>query len=179
MKPTITLREFSVENDSLNELTTLLHRSYGSLAQMGLRFLATYQDEATTLERISEGECYVALVEDRLVGTVVFRSAAKTSGSPWFDRQDVSSFGQFAVEPEFQGGGIGSALLDLVEQRARDTGAKEIALDTAEPAEHLIQMYASKGYRFIEHVQWGVTNYRSVVMSKALGSEFTLRKDIS
>jgi len=35
-------------------------------------------------------------------------------------------------------------------------------------ADHLIKMYESRGYRFIEYHQWGITNYRSVVMSKKL-----------
>jgi hypothetical protein len=43
-----------------------------------------------------------------------------------------------------------------------------MALDTAEPAAHLIAFYNRLGYRFIEHAQWRMTNYRSVIMSKTL-----------
>ncbi|MBW1796697.1 MAG: GNAT family N-acetyltransferase, partial [Deltaproteobacteria bacterium] len=45
-------------------------------------------------------------------------------------------------------------------------GASELALDTAEQATHLINWYERLGYRFIEYVDWDVTNYRSVIMSK-------------
>jgi hypothetical protein len=55
-----------------------------------------------------------------------------------------------------------------VEAMARADGAREIALDTAEPAVHLVEWYARCGYRFIEYAQWRGKRYRSVVMSKAL-----------
>jgi ribosomal protein S18 acetylase RimI-like enzyme len=77
-------------------------------------------------------------------------------------------FSQFGVEPGLQRRGIGSILLDLVERRARETGAGELALDTAEGAAHLIKLYEKRGYRFVEHADWEKTNYRSVVLSKRL-----------
>jgi len=47
--------------------------------------------------------------------------------------------------------------------------AGEVALDTSEHASHLIALYTRRGYRFVEHVRWDTVNYRSVVLSKALG----------
>ena len=153
--------------DPIPELTRLLHRAYARLAAMGLRYMATHQSDAVTRERAGQGECWVAVAPDgALAGTILFRPAARTSGSPWLDRPEVASLAQFAVAPERQGGGLGARLMDLAERRAAETGAEEIALDTAEPAEHLVALYARRGYRFVEHAQWGHTNYRSVIMSK-------------
>ena len=59
-------------------------------------------------------------------------------GTPWLQRGDVAHFAQFAVEPQVQGGGVGSQLLAYVETTAKTAGAKEIALDTADPATHLV-----------------------------------------
>jgi GNAT superfamily N-acetyltransferase len=87
-------------------------------------------------------------------------------GSQWLDRPEIASLGQFAVAPELQGAGLGARLMALAEQRAFETGAVEIALDTAEPAEHLVALYQRRGYRVIEHARWSHTNYRSVIMSK-------------
>ena len=154
--------------DSIQELTEFLHRAYRPLADAGMRFFATHQSPEQTAERCDEGECYLALQDDRLVGTIVFRSPEQTDGCPWYDRPDVASFGQFAVEPALQGSGIGSTLLLLSERRALETGAKHLALDTAEPATHLIAYYNRRGYEFIEHTQWHDTNYRSVILSKPL-----------
>jgi hypothetical protein len=60
--------------------------------------------------------------------------------------------------------------MDLVEARARERGAVAIALDTSERAEHLIRWYESRGYSFVEYVQWDleIVNYRSVILSKPL-----------
>ena len=156
------------ETDDLEQLTALLHRAYARLANMGLHFVATKQDVATTKERIQDAECYVATLDGRIVGTIVFRPCARTGGCAWYDRPDVASFGQFGVEPALQGMGIGARLLHFVEAHARATGAKEIALDTAEPATHLIDYYMRHGYRVVDRHKWHVVNYASVIMSKAL-----------
>jgi GNAT superfamily N-acetyltransferase len=134
-----------------------------------MRYLASHQDDATTLRRISKGECWVAEVTGRLVGTITLRHAEHTQGCPWYDRRDVASFGQFAVDPAWQRRGVGTLLVEHVERRARAKGVTELALDTAEAADDLIGFYTRRGYRFIEHVRWDVVNYRSVVMSKTLG----------
>ncbi|HEV7345582.1 MAG TPA: GNAT family N-acetyltransferase [Devosia sp.] len=163
----IELRQLAA-TDSIPELTQLLHRAYARLADMGLRYMATHQSDEVTLERARSGECWVAVLNGEVVGTILFKSADRTRGSAWLDRPEVASLGQFAVAPELQGAGLGGRLMDLVEQRGSDTGAEEIALDTAEPATHLVGWYGRRGYRLIEHAQWQHTNYRSVIMSKRL-----------
>lgn len=155
--------------DSIPELTCLLHRAYARLAAMGLRYMATHQSDEVTRERTGQGECYVAVASGTLVGTIMFKPADRTVGSPWLDRPEVASLGQFAVAPNAQALGLGAHLMDLVEARAAATGAEEIALDTAEPAAHLVAWYARRGYRLIEYAQWSHTNYRSVIMSKRVG----------
>lgn len=164
----IVVRAFSPAIDDVGTLTELLHRAYAPLAARGLRFLATHQTPATTLRRIEGSECYLAERGGQLVGTITFRPAAATGGCPFYDRPEVASFGQFAVEPAAQRGGIGSALLAFVERRAADTGAAELALDTAEPAADLIAFYARRGYRIVGRAQWSDVNYASVIMSKGV-----------
>jgi GNAT superfamily N-acetyltransferase len=164
----VVIRRLS-DSDDIEALTDLLHRAYARLAETGLHFVATHQDSSITRERIQNAECYVAEIDGRIVGTIVFRDCPRTGSSDWYDLPDVASFGQFAVEPSLQGAGIGLALLRKVEDRARESGAAEIALDTAEPAKHLIDFYERHGYRIVEHVNWGdVVNYPSVIMSKRL-----------
>lgn len=55
-----------------------------------------------------------------------------------------------------------------VERRAREEGAVELALDTAEPAQHLIDYYGRRGFRQVALTQWKGKTYRSIIMSKAL-----------
>ena len=153
-------------DDSLEELTDLLHRAYAPLAAMGLKFIAATQDVEQTRRRIAKGECYVGILAGRIVATINFLPIASTHGTPWLDRPDVCNFQQFAVEPRLQGNGIGRRLIEVCERRARETGATELACDTAEPATALIQLYEHLGFRFIDTTKWPVVNYRSVIMSK-------------
>ena len=156
------------ECDDIVELTHLLHKAYGELAAMGFRYLATHQTPEVTKERCESGSAFVAEFNGRIVGTVTFYDCSQTGGSPWYDRLDVCSFGQFAVDPEIQRSGIGSRLMDTVEALATQSGASEIACDTAEGAQHLIELYKRRGYRLVDTVDWQETNYISVILSKEL-----------
>jgi GNAT superfamily N-acetyltransferase len=109
--------------DDVSALTALLHRAYGPLAEQGLRFLATWQDDERTRRRIAEGECYLACDGGAVVGTVLLRGPGASRGTPWYERPDVAVFGQFGIEPSWQRRGVGSRLLDFVERRAVELGA--------------------------------------------------------
>lgn len=155
--------------DSYAELTALLHRAYAPLAEAGFRFFASWQDETVTRERADAGECWVAERDGRLIGTGTLRPPGTARGTPWYECEGVAVVGQLATEPGLQGQGLGSALLLHLEHRARQLGATHVALDTAEGATALRRYYARRGYGFVEYVDWGITNYRSVVLSKPIG----------
>ena len=131
----------------------MLHHAYAPLKDAGMVFLASRQDAETTKRRMAAGETIVAVVEGGLVGIITLRDAARTAGSPFYDRSDVALFGQFAVRPAYQHCGIGSSLISLVERRAEEKGVAELALDTSERAIDLIALYERKGYRFVEYIQ--------------------------
>jgi GNAT superfamily N-acetyltransferase len=122
-----------------------------------------------TRERIAGGICLVAVdAGSRIVGTALYHAPSPNGGSPWLRRPEVAHVGQFAVEPALQKQGIGGRLMDAAEALARAAGARELALDTAEPALHLVDLYGRRGYRLIEYAQWRGKRYRSVIMSKTL-----------
>lgn len=154
--------------DSLADLTALLNRAYKQLLDMGLRYVATWQDEQVTRRRIENAECWVAEQGGRIVGTITLYPPGRGKGHAFYERPDVAKIGQFGVEPGLQGTGIGSRLMDRVEERARELGAAELAGDTAEPAEHLHRFYARRGYRLVGRTRWEVVNYESVILSKTL-----------
>lgn len=172
----ITVRRL-LPTDSIPEITRLLHRAYKKQTEMGLRPLAGRQGDDVTRERITKGECFVAAVpelrrgaiHDRIVGTILFQEPAWGTGPEWFERRDVANFSQFAVDPDVQGRGIGIMLMDICEQRARETGAAELALSAAGPDTDLLRFYEKRGYRFVQPFQWGPTNYVSHILSKKLG----------
>jgi GNAT superfamily N-acetyltransferase len=157
-------------DDSIEELTRLLNRAYKVLAEMGFRYVATWQGPDITRERVQKGECWLAIGDEgAIVGTIGLYPPAPDDLAAHYRQPGVFSFGQFAIEPALQRTGLGSRMLDHVEKRARELGAQELALDTSEGAHHLIRYYEKRGYEFVEWVQWKETNYRSVIMSKRLG----------
>lgn len=165
----IIIRQFS-NKDSISEITHLLHRAYKVLGDMGLKYLATHQSEEVTLNRIKEAYAtFIAIYNNRIVGTISLYGPKYNDIGKWYSQSFVAKFGQFAVEPKLQKYGIGSKMLEIIEEKAKEIeGVTEIALDTAESAEHLIAYYSKKGYRDVELIKWDVTNYRSRVLSKKL-----------
>jgi GNAT superfamily N-acetyltransferase len=168
--PDVHIRTFDAGRDSVLQLTSLLNRSYKQLADIGFRFVASHQDSDRTLERIQNATCFIGTIGEQIVATISYYNPQSTNYPGWPEGASVAHFGQFAVEPSLQSKGLGTYLLEHVEQYAREQKIEELALDTAENASHLVNYYSSKGYRFITHVQWEETNYRSVIMSKKLSA---------
>jgi len=154
--------------DDIEYLTELLHRAYAVLAAMGFRYHATHQDSSVTRERLNGNLSFIAECNGLLVGTVTLYNKSHDDHCHWYTQHGVWHFGQFGIEPNVQRSGLGNAMMTYIEHHAKQLGAHELACDTAEGAEHLIRWYNKRGYRFVQHVQWGITNYRSVVLSKAL-----------
>jgi GNAT superfamily N-acetyltransferase len=163
------LREFR-ESDSIVELTALLHRAYARLGVMGLNYTAVDQTPEVTAERIRGGSCFVVSSGAKLAGTIVTRPTYAENDCEYFTRHGVAAAHQFAVHPEHQGSGIGRMLLQRAEQWARELGFVELAMDTAEQATHLVELYTRLGYRHVGWVQWPGKVYRSVVLSKLLAA---------
>lgn len=156
--------------DSIEALTLLIRRAYAPLAAMGFHFVATLQDDEMTRQRVAEGECFVAELAGRIVGTILLRPPTPSPRCAYYDRPDVASVHQLAVDPSQQRRGIGRSLVLAAETRAAELGVAEVALDTAEEARHLVEQYQRWGYWIVDHVDWRPeVNYLSVVMAKRLG----------
>jgi GNAT superfamily N-acetyltransferase len=158
------------QTDRIEEINSLLRAAYSFLAAKGMKYAASHEDVDATRKNIAKGECHLAMNNTELIGCVTLRSPGAEVGPDWYARPGIMTFGRFAINPQYQGQGIGSKFLDYIEYRAKELGAYELALDTSEKADHLIYMYDKRGYRFIQYHQWDTTNYRSVVMSKELKS---------
>ncbi len=159
------------DSDDLEQITLMIRQAYQPWLEMGYRYWGTFQTAEDTRMRFAQGAGYVAEVNGGIAGTLTFRQTyTGPELAPWYQREDVCFFSQFAVAVEHQKTGLGAQMMEFVESLAREQGFAEVALDTCEYATRLIAYYQRRGYRFIEHVQWqrpGV-NYRSAVLSKNL-----------
>lgn len=167
----IEFRLLSSEN-SIGELTQLLHKSYKVLADMGLKYVAATQNHSVTLNRAMHAyKCYIGMYKNKIVSTISLYIPEPSEKSSWHSKGFVAKIGQFAVAAELQKYGIGNKMMDIVEEEAkRIKNVTELALDTAESAHHLIEFYKKREYRYVETIQWDLTNYKSVILSKALYS---------
>jgi GNAT superfamily N-acetyltransferase len=169
-KTNYTIRLFDESIDSVDELTHLLHKAYKRLADMGLNFVATDQTVDYTRNYFKKGECYVLTSNSsgKLIGTIFYYTSMWDDAPEVFRRDDTVLFGKFAVDPDMQNQGLGSKLMDFIEEKARSNRKKAIVLDTSEKALHLIDYYHKRGYEYVHHWQWPDVNYKSVVMRKYL-----------
>jgi ribosomal protein S18 acetylase RimI-like enzyme len=163
---TFTQRQFTPQ-DSIDELTDLLHQAYAPHAEAGRRFFASYQTSADTARRIARGECWVVFDREVLAGTVTV--AAPYPFPPGYPAPEpAATYFQLAVRPSYQRSGLGGKLVALAEQRIRELGVAEVAIDTSVEARDLIGWYARRGYRETGRWRWDVTNYESIVFAKSL-----------
>ena len=155
-------------SDSMVQITQLLHRAYAKLGSMGLNYTAVDQTAEVTASRIAGGHCYVSEWLGTLAGAIIVKPTYEANECEYFTRPGVAAVHQFGVDPSLQSKGIGRALLATSEQWAFERGFRELAMDTAEQAQHLISLYARLGYNPVGFVQWSGKMYRSVVLSKAM-----------
>lgn len=146
----------------------MLHEAYKPLADRGFRSSASHQPPEKTLERLKRGESYLAYWNGRLAATIALIQWKADSPCEYYRREGLYHFGQYAVKPEFQGRGIAHCLLSHIEKRAKELGGKELALDTAEGAVELIEMYKRHGYKPVSTTRWASTNYESIIMTKEI-----------
>lgn len=101
-----------------------------------------------TLEEL-EGELAdnlgcVAVTGQRVVG------AARARAS-----DEVLLVGRIAIAPDLQGEGLGSALLEAVEERGRKNGCRVAELFTGSFSEANLRLYTKLGYRESDRVEQG------------------------
>lgn len=163
----ILIRPYQLD-DPIPEITTLLHRAYAKPAGQGIRFWASRQDDSVTESRLKKGTSFMAVTDGRIVGTISVYGPDKNSPAEFYRRDDVRYFGQFGVDPDLQGTGLGKRLYQTVEDHCRTNKVKYLALDTCENATELIKMYQRWGFKQVDRVKWEVVDFRSIIMAKEL-----------
>lgn len=107
-------------------------------------------------EVISKHQAYVFELDDRVAGIVVL---IKTDNGILLDN--------VAVDPDFQGQGIGGKLVAFAEYKARRQGYRKLELYTHELMTENIEAYLRLGYVELERRR--VKGYARIYMQKTLG----------
>lgn len=162
---------FRLANDGdVSQIRNLVNEAYKELADMGLNYTATDQDEATTRERMAKGRTFVLVQGKEIIGTILYYEENK------FTQKKSAYLGQFAISPKLKRQGLGSIIMDFCEQLANDEKYEAIQLDTAKPAEHLVEWYKRRGYKIVGEVHWEGKTYDSYVFEKTLRAAYSKKK---
>ncbi|QBR02653.1 GNAT family N-acetyltransferase [Paraburkholderia pallida] len=167
----LVLRRFDPQRDSWERLTQLLHRAYARLASLGLHCASADQAASATRSRALAGDCFVAICNGRVVGTMTIEGRDSDSLCEQYRQHGVASLHQFGIEPAWQGRGIGRSLLAFALRWAAARGCTQLALDTPFPAAHLLAFYRAAGFSLVDVVRFAGRGYDSAVFSKAAASQ--------
>jgi GNAT superfamily N-acetyltransferase len=141
----------------------LVNQAYKELADMGLNYTATFQDEEKTRQRMNRGRCFLLLDGERIIGTISIHDEDYLKRS-----KKCAYVAQFGIHPDYKRKKLGSLLMDHVEKLAVDDGYASIQLDTAKPATHLVAWYLKRGYQIIADYKWAGKTYESWIFEKEL-----------
>jgi GNAT superfamily N-acetyltransferase len=163
----LVLRRFDPRHDSWEALTRLLNRAFARLAALGLHCACADQTAGITRERALAGDCFVAVCNGRIIGTLTVEGRDCNSQCETYRQRSVASIHQFGIEPKWQSRGIGRALLAFAGRWAAARGYTQVALDTPFPADHLIAFYRGQGFSLVDVVRFAGRGYDSAVLTKA------------
>lgn len=166
----LVLRHFDPQRDSWERLTQLLHRAFTRLASLGLHCASADQAASATRARALAGDCFVAVCNGRIVGTMTIEGRDGASPCEHYRQHGAATLHQFGIEPTRQGRGIGRALLAFALHWAAARGFTRLALDTPFPAAHLLAFYRAEGFSLVDVVRFAGRGYDSAVFSKAAAS---------
>ncbi|RQR40479.1 GNAT family N-acetyltransferase [Burkholderia sp. Bp9142] len=162
----VVVRRFDPAFDSYAQLTALLHRAFARLGAMGLNCTCVDQAEDVTRRRAEAGECHVAVSGGRVIGTMTLYATDPSSPCSLYRHDGVASVRQVAVDPGWQGGGIGAMLLAFAARWAALRGYSLLALDTPYPASHLLAFYRAQGFDVVDIVRFAGKRYDSAILCK-------------
>lgn len=154
----------------VTQIRTLVNAAYKELGDMGLNYTATYQDDVETRERMAQGRTFVLVSGKEIVGTILYYE------KNYFTEKKTAYLGQFAISPDLKRQGLGSIIMDFCEQLANDEKYEAIQLDTAKPAEHLVEWYKRRGYKIVGEMHWEGKTYDSYIFEKTLRAAFSKKK---
>lgn len=131
------------EYNVIRDLTLASYAQYASIMphwELYRHVLLSTMNQAQSAERI------VAEQNGNLVGSVLLFPATADVYEETDANKGVPEIRLLAVAPGARGQGVGGALLDECERRARAAGATYLGLHTEDIMDHATRMYKRRGY---------------------------------
>lgn len=134
------------EREVMQSVTVAAYEEYAAV--MSKPFWEEYRQHILmTLGKVESAERVVAEREGIVIGSVLlYPSIAGIYPAPIRVDTDWPEVRLLAVAPEARGQGVGTALMDECEQRARSAGATILGLHTADMMQAAMRMYERRGF---------------------------------
>jgi GNAT superfamily N-acetyltransferase len=152
---------------SWDEITSVLHDAHKSTVADGMNYVASYQGANVTKRRAEGGICYVALIDDKVVGTLTVKKHAPNN-KVWYRRDIYATFEMIGVSSRYKRRGILSALSQVAEEWVIDNNLKVIIIDVAVENKPMQNAGLKQGFKYVDYISKKNTNYCSVVMARWL-----------
>lgn len=151
---------------SYDDIADLLHEAHKRNVEKGMLYSASHQSGEEIQKLLHEnGMFYVALTDDNQLAGVSALELFPQSNKWYGKKQPYGKVFLIGVLPAYQGMGVASKLLAMVEEKAFQSAAF-LELDTAEGNKLARTIYRKWGWLEVDCLSRKTNNFYSVVMVK-------------
>lgn len=156
-------RELSIRRANLDDTSSvrqLINEAYKELSDRGWNYTGSYQDDTFTANQIVQRRVFVLYDGPQLIATISAHDDNK------FTKRRTLYVGKFAVLPNLKRQGLGSLLMQYIENVAKIENYEGLQLDTAKPAHYLVRWYQGLGYKIVGETHFEDKTYDSWIFEK-------------
>jgi ribosomal protein S18 acetylase RimI-like enzyme len=148
---------------SWEEITEVIQLAFSEKKDRGLLYVATQQDAQKTQERVGNGICIVALLDDKVIGTVTLQiEQIDKRKRKWYHGNLSAYSSQLAVHPDYKGFGVGNMLSKERFRIAEANNVDELLMHTSVHATEMLTWWKRQGGQFVELLSSSSTNYYAI-----------------
>lgn len=161
---TVIVKRFQDSGVSYSELVELLHDSFKERLEQGLAFTCSSMTVEDYIEKTDGKQVFVALdcENQNLVGTVTLQFCKDPNGIIYGYHEYL------AVSPKAKNNGVGSAMLNSIEEFVKAVRGEYILSDTAVGATSSVKWHLKNGFRIVRLKSYESTDYYSYGFRKQL-----------
>jgi len=141
----------------LPEVLDLMRRVVPVMQAMGnFQWDDEYPNEAVFRRDINEHDLFVAILDEQVVGAVAINAflPPEYQQVQWKSSPNTYTFHRMMVDPDLQGKGIATAILQFIEKRGRNMGLMSLRVDTNENNSIMRSLFDKFNYSYVGTVHF-------------------------
>ena len=131
--------------DDVEAIVELMYEAYAPIRDLGIQFESAYPTRDKVKDNMEQNLCYVYEIDNTLISTISLRMPWSNNPGPYY----FPHIWWFAANPQYKGKGIGSEVLNFIENEIIKQGfhSPAVTLGTASNHPWLVEMYERRGYQ--------------------------------